>query len=227
MNKPPLQLLLFNCASMFCMFAAWFAAYRFSPVDGMQGDVYRVIYVHVPCAAVALGLTGIGLLITCFAMLAKRTTRTIALSRAWVEVGLATTIITLVTGALWGRPTWGTYWTWDARLTTTLILAIAFIAYLMLDDSLKIHPKRAQILASFGILICLDIPIIYKSVSWWRTLHQPASLISERGRTMDPVMLQFLLFSLAATVIFSASLVMLRWYIAMQKQSIQDMLQRG
>lgn len=206
------------------MLATWFAAYRFAPIDGMQGEVYKIIYVHVPSAAVALGLTGLGLFLTSLFALAKRSSRTLSLSRAWVEVGLAATVVTLITGSLWGKPTWGTYWTWDARLTTTLLLAIALIAYLMLDDSLKRHAKRPQILASFGILICLDIPVIYKSVSWWRTLHQPASLISERGRTMDPTMLQFLLLSILTTLLFASSLVMLRWHVTRQKNEIEDFM---
>jgi heme exporter protein C len=188
----------------------WLFAIVAAPPDAQQGMVYKIIFAHVPAASVALGLTGIGLLISSIRGLIKSEESVLISSQAWVEVGLVFTVITLITGSIWGKPTWGTWWTWDARLTTTLLLAILCATYLIIKSSLAPGRQRVRICSVLGIVIVVDIPIIYKSVEWWRTLHQPASLIAERGRTMDPDMLKILIVALVLTNALAIYLWMLR-----------------
>jgi len=205
------------------VFIGWWYAFSFTPVDAQQGAVYRIIYIHVPAAASALGLCSLGLLVTSIWGLLKPSEKILQASRSWVEVGLIFTTITLLTGSIWGKSTWGTWWTWDARLTTTFLLAILLLAYLLLYNSLRQGKQRIRICSVLGILICVDVPIIYKSVSWWRTLHQPSSIIEQGGRTMDPAMYNALLLNIFLIAIFSTLLWMIRFKnLRLHDQMTQD-----
>jgi heme exporter protein C len=133
-----------------------------------------------------------------------------AWSKATAEVGLLFTILTLATGSIWGRPTWGTWWTWDARLTTTFLLALLYAGYLLLYAAMPPGPSRIRVCAVLGILIFADVPIIYKSVTWWRTLHQPPSMIREGGSTMEPEILWTLVAGMVVMAMYAAWLVRLR-----------------
>jgi heme exporter protein C len=141
-----------------------------------------------------------------------------------VEIGLVFTCLTLATGSIWGRPTWGTWWTWDARLTTTLLLAVLQAAYLLLLQSLERTTRSIRVCSILGIVICVDIPIIYQSVSWWRSLHQPAALVAERGRNMDPEMLQLLLISLILLAALSVALWIWRAGNLQLRKTYNDLL---
>lgn len=196
--------------TLFANLLVWLWAYLGAPVDGNQGPVYKIIFIHVPSAAAAMVLCGGGLLITSIVSLIKVEERFLRSARAWAEVGLLFTGLTLLTGSIWGKPTWGTWWTWDARLTTTFLLAVLLTAYLMLYNSLSLGKQKVRVCGVLGIIISADVPIIYKSVEWWRTLHQPASLIESRGKTMDPDMLTFLLICIALTFITTTLLWLLR-----------------
>lgn len=178
---------------------AWFVALKLAPTDLHQGEVYRIIYMHVPSAYVAF-LSALVLLIFSLWTLFKRSPNTPIWSKACAEIGLVYTVITLITGSIWGRPTWGIWWTWDARLTTTLILALLYAGYLIFTGSLNPGPQRDRIAAALGVIIALDVPVIYQSVTWWRTLHQPPSLMRKGGSTMDADMRVVLWTCFAATV---------------------------
>ena len=187
----------------------WLAALFIAPADALQGEYYRIIYVHVPSALSAFGAAaalGIFSVIT----LARHQVRWVNPARASVEVGLLFTVLTLVSGSIWGRPVWGTWWTWDARLTTTLLLALMNAGYLLLFLSIDDSRVRAKVCAVFGIMIFLDVPIIYKSVSWWRTLHQPPTLLRSGGSTMDPDMKTILLSCCFSMLVFSWWLIAAR-----------------
>jgi heme exporter protein C len=123
-------------------------------------------------------------------------------SRACAEVGALYTVLTLSTGSIWGKPTWGTWWTWDARLTTTFLLALMYAGWLLLYSSLAPGPGRVRVCAVLGILIFADVPIIYKSVSWWRTLHQPPSMLRDGGSSMDPEILRTLLSGIIVMIVY-------------------------
>lgn len=168
--------------------ATWVWALKFAPTEEHMGEVYRIIYVHVPAAFTAF-FSALILLIVSVIALVKRESSAGLWGRAVAEVGLIFTILTLATGSIWGRPTWGVWWEWDARLTTTLILALLYCGYLILYSSINAGPSRNRICAVLGIIIAADVPIIYKSVTWWRTLHQPPTLMRPSGdSTIDPEM---------------------------------------
>lgn len=186
--------------------ACWIFAIYFAPSEKNMGEVYRIIYVHVPSAFTAFSSAFVLLAFSIWG-LAKHDSPAILWGRASAEVGLIFTIITLATGSIWGRPTWGVWWVWDARLTTTLILALLYAGYLILYGSLSAGPQRNKICGSLGILIAVDVPIIYKSVTWWRTLHQPPSLMRPDGPSMAPEMVAILTTCLVASLLVGAWLV--------------------
>jgi len=123
------------------------------------------------------------------------------------EIGVLFTALTLIDGSIWGKPTWGTWWTWDARLTTTAILLVIYVGYLMLRSFVEEPERRARLAALVGIVGFIDVPIIYMSVLWFRTLHQPPSL-QRGGASMPESMLFTLLFNFVAyTLVFAFFLV--------------------
>lgn len=145
-----------------------------APPDFQMGDVQRIFYIHLPSwFAVALAY------LTSFVMsilyLIKRKPSFDNWALAGAEVGVVFNITGLITGSLWGRPTWGVYWTWDPRLTTTAIMLVTFAGYLVLRGFLEEPETRARVSALVAIVGFLNVPIVYYSVRWWRTLHQPQS----------------------------------------------------
>jgi heme exporter protein C len=130
------------------------------------------------------------------------------IAKASAEVGLVFCGLVLITGAIWGKPTWGTYWVWDARLTTTLLLFLIFMGYFLLRMSVNDRDKEARLASVLGIIGFLDIPIIHKSVEWWRTLHQPSTLFKVDSGEAKPSMPPELLYPLLAS-----TLVMLAFYL--------------
>lgn len=178
---------------------SWYAAFFYAPVDANQGVVYRIMFLHVPAAFTAFS-SALVLFILSVTGLRKRSEGTLLWSKATAEVGLLFTILTLATGSIWGRPTWGTWWTWDARLTTTFLLALLYSGYLLLYAAMAPGPGRVRVCSALGILIFVDVPIIYQSVTWWRTLHQPPSMMRKGGTTMDPEILNTLLFAIFAMI---------------------------
>ena len=193
----------------------WLLAWFWVPVDAMQGEVYRIIYLHVPSAFSAFFSAGV-LLFSSLGSLRKGREDLLVLSRAATEVGCVITILTLATGSIWGKPTWGTWWTWDARLTTTFLLALLYGGWLLLYHSLPSGSARVRGCAVLGIMIALDVPIIYKSVTWWRTLHQPQTILRPGGSsTMDGDMLTLLLSGIVLMVCVSV------WLIAERRTNIK------
>ena len=156
-----------------------------------QGEVYRILYVHVPCALASF-VAAFGLLVQGAMSLRRWEGDRGLFGKVLAEVGLLFTLLTLITGSLWGRPTWGVWWTWDARLTTTLVLGLLYAGYLFLWSTLSSKKVRTRACALLGVLIALDVPLIYKSVTWWRTLHQPPSLFTGRENLMAPEIAQLL-----------------------------------
>lgn len=149
-----------------------------------QGDVYRIIYLHVPAAFSAFLCSFVLFCLSLVGLRSAQNAKPILYGRAAAEVGLVLTIITLVTGSIWGRPTWGVWWTWDGRLTTTFILFLLYCGYLFLWSALSAPALRSKVCSILGLLIFADVPIIYKSVTWWRTLHQPPSLFQSQSNLM-------------------------------------------
>jgi heme exporter protein C len=173
-----------------------YLAYIYAPADALQGDVQRIMYIHVPTAWVAF-LAFFVVFVSSLVYLWRRVPEADRLAYASAEIGTLFTGLTLVTGSIWGKPTWGIWWTWDARLTTTAILFVIYIGYLMLRSFVEDPDRRARLAALVGIVGFIDVPITYMSVLWFRTLHQPPS-IQRGGASMPDSMLFTLLFNVGA-----------------------------
>jgi heme exporter protein C len=148
-----------------------------SPEDVEMGDTVRIMYVHVPSAWLAY--LAFGVTAVCSALYLWRRTRSLTFDRfagASAEIGVLFTGLALVTGMLWGRPTWGVYWTWDARLTTTALLFLLFLGYLAVRRLPAAPEVRAKRAAVAGLIAFVDVPIVHLSVEWWRSLHQGATV---------------------------------------------------
>jgi heme exporter protein C len=151
------------------------AALWIAPTDAQQGEVYRVLYVHVPAAWMSMFLY----LVACgYAALhcVYRTTVSAVMLRALLPTGAWMTLAALVTGSLWGKPTWGTYWVWDARLTSELLLLFLYLGLMALASLVEDESKTDRVLALFTLVGCFNVPLIYFSVIFWNTLHQGPSL---------------------------------------------------
>ena len=147
-----------------------------APRDALQGDVQRIMYLHLPSiltAYLSFFLVFIG---SCL-YLWKREKRDDNLAHSAAELGVLFTALTIIEGSIWGKPTWGVWWTWDARLTLTAVLLLIYSGYLMLRSLIDDQDRAALSAAILGIIGFLDIPLIHMSVYWWRTLHQPPSIL--------------------------------------------------
>jgi heme exporter protein C len=178
-----------------------------SPPEAQMGDLVRILYVHVASAWTAL----LAFTVTFFASIAYLVRRQpfwdwIALAAA--EVGVVFTSFTLVTGALWGKPVWNTWWTWDPRLTTTLILWFLYVAYLLLRGTIDGVERRARVAAVYAIVAFVDVPIIHMSVTWWRSIHP--SVIDDSGFHMPASMTAPLLTGFIAFLLWFSLLLWLR-----------------
>lgn len=189
------------------------AALGYAPRDAVQGNVQRIMYLHVPAILTAYAAIGMSFLAS-LAYLRRRDARWDRLAKASVEVGLLFIAITLISGSLWGRPTWGAWWTWDARLTTTALLFVIYLGYLLLREVVDDPERAATYAAVLAIIGALDVPVIHFSVEWWRTLHQPATILRPEAPTMAPSMVATLLLNLAATLCLYAFLVRRRLRLA-------------
>jgi heme exporter protein C len=187
----------------------WLLAWFWVPVDEAQGEVYRIIYLHVPAAFASFLSAGV-LLIGSLLALRDKSETWLSLSRASTEVGLVFTILTLATGSIWGKPTWGVWWTWDARLTTSFLLALMYGGWLLLFGAIPQGTSRTRSCSILGIMIAADVPIIYKSVTWWRTLHQPQTILRTGGSTMDGDMLMVLLSGIGLMALVTINLIFVR-----------------
>jgi len=180
-----------------------------APTDFQQGDAYRIMFIHVPAAWMGMFLyvlmalyAGIGWSFN--ARLASMMASSISIT------GALFTLLALATGSLWGKPTWGTWWVWDARMTSTLILLFLYIGFISLQSAID-EPRRADragaVLALVGVV---NVPIIYFSVQWWNTLHQGATIRILNKPTIAPPMLAAMLIMLAACWLYSVAVVLVR-----------------
>lgn len=172
------------------------AGFGYAPREVTQGNVQRIMYLHVPSILTAY-LAFAVVFVASLAYLASRRGSWDRLAWASAELGVLFTGLTLVSGAIWGKPTWGTWWTWDARLTSTAVLFVIYVGYLLLRSMVDDVERGARYAAVVGIIGFLDIPIVHFSVKWWRTLHQPATLLGPEPAPMSPPILTALVVNLA------------------------------
>lgn len=196
-----------------------------TPPDEVQGNIVRLLYLHPALAWVALYLAfGLAALASALYLWPRtRAERWDLLAASTVEVGVVFLTLTLATGMLWGRPAWGVWWTWDARLTSTALLEILFIGYLALRRVPADPHTRARRCAVLALLACLDVPIVHFSVQWWNGLHQGATLDSGFTFHIQGSMLWTLLLSFVAFTCVFAWMVRRRYQIAVRDARDEDL----
>ncbi len=194
-----------------------------SPVDYLQGDSVRIMYVHVPSAWIGLSIFSLIALSTLINFLFK-IKNLFLLIKSLAPIGLVFTCLSIVTGSLWGKPTWGTWWAWDARLTSMLLLMIFYIFYILSLKLIKDKEKLMKILSLLSILGIINIPIIKYSVEWWSTLHQPASIKLLGTSTIHSSMLVPLFLMLLVLLLYCALIFLMKYkteIIKIKKQNIK------
>ena len=193
-----------------------------APADYQQGDAYRIMFVHVPAAFMATAVYALVAASAAAALIWRHPLAEVA-GRAMAPVGAAFTAIALVTGSIWGKPMWGTWWVWDARLTSVLILFFIYLGYMALHDAFD-DPQRgtraASILALVGVI---NLPIIKFSVDWWNTLHQKASILRLGGPTIDKSMLWPLLLAMLVYALYFVAVSLLRIRAGLTERKIANL----
>ncbi|HYZ13367.1 MAG TPA: cytochrome c biogenesis protein CcsA [Actinomycetota bacterium] len=180
-----------------------------APPDALQGEVQRLMYVHVPAAWLAY-LSFFVVFVSSVAYLRTSRTRWDRVAAASAEIGVLFTALAIVLGALWGKPVWGTWWTWDPRLTTTAMLLLIYIGYLAVRRITDNPTRRARWSAVIGIVGFVDVPIVHLSVVWWRSLHQQSTVLRLGGPQIEGSMLTALLVAVGAFTIVYAYLMAVR-----------------
>jgi heme exporter protein C len=180
-----------------------------APADYQQGETARIMYIHVPAAMLSSGIYFF-MAVMSASFLIWRHTLADVLAREAAPIGAIFTLITLITGMLWGKPTWGAYWVWDARLTSVLILQLLYIGYLAVASAGGAGERSSVASAWIAVIGAINLPIIKYSVEWWNSLHQGASLIRTGGPSIDPSMLNPLLLMIAAFIALFIALLLLR-----------------
>ena len=178
------------------------------PIDAKQGNSYRIIFIHVSAAWLSMFLY---VLMAVFSAIGlwKNNKICFMLAQAMAPTGALMAFIALFSGAFWGRPTWGTYWVWDARLTSELILFFLYLGFIALHSAIDDKRRADRAASVISIVGVINVPIIYFSVQWWNTLHQGASITS-RGSSIAPIMLYTLLIMVVAGMFYGAGTVLAR-----------------
>jgi heme exporter protein C len=182
-----------------------------APDDYQQGQTVRILFIHVPAAWMSM-FVYVCLAVASFLSLIFRHALADAAARAAAPLGAAFTLMALVTGALWGRPMWGTYWVWDARLTSVLVMFLIYVAYIALRASLDDETRAARAGAILALVGAINLPVVKFSVDWWNTLHQGAAVFRAEGPSLAPVYLWPLLIMALAYMAAFGSL----WLVAIR-----------
>lgn len=222
----PRWITILGWVALIALIAAQVFGLTKSPPDRDMGNLEKILYVHVPAAWNALlsfaFVFGMSVL-----YLWRRRERYDLLAASTAEVGTVLTGLTLCLGSIWGRPTWGVWWTWDARLTSTAVLFVVFVGYLALRAFIEDPDRRARWSAAVGILGFVNAFIVYKSVQWWRTLHQ----VQSAPATMSPVYVWALRFNAIAILLVMIYFVARRYYVARVERlldaRLEDLALRG
>ena len=184
-------------------------SFYLSPDDYQQGSTVRIMYVHVPSAWLAL-LTYVIMTLYSIAALAFRIPFGFIINTAVAPVGAVFTLICIISGSLWGKPMWGTWWVWDARLTSVAILFILYLLIIFMNLSFENRIVREKVVAIFVIVGSINLPIIKFSVDWWNTLHQPATISKLSKPSIDPSMMTPLIIMTFAFMMIGLAIAILR-----------------
>jgi heme exporter protein C len=196
-------------AAAFFALAGLYVGFFVAPTDAQQGEVYRIIFIHVPAAWMSMFLY---LVMAFWAALglALNTRLSGMMASALAPTGALFTFIALWTGALWGRPTWGAYWVWDARLTSELILLFLYFGFIALQAAIEDRRRAERAGAILALVGVVNIPIIYYSVQWWNTLHQGASVSLTRAPSMAAAMFTGMILMALAFWMYSIAVALAR-----------------
>ena len=191
-----------------------------SPEDYIQGDSVRIMYVHVPSSFIALGifaLIGTG---SIFNLIFKIKVMPL-ITKSLAPIGTIFTLISIATGSLWGKPTWGIWWVWDARLTSMLILFLFYLAYILTWKFIENFEKANKISSFIGIIGLINLPIIKYSVNWWSTLHQPSSITLTSAPTIHHTMLVPLIIMLFGMIVYSFVIFLMKYKTELIKYKLK------
>lgn len=190
-----------TAAFLICFSYGLIAGLFFAPADYQQGDGFRIIYVHVPSAFLAMAIYLVMATSALLTLVFRIKLAAICMSCS-APIGASFTFLALVTGAIWGKPMWGTWWIWDARLTSMLILFFLYMGFISLQSVLSNQQSRERASAILALVGVINLPIIHYSVTWWNTLHQGPTLSRFAAPTIAPAMLYPLLSMIAAFLLF-------------------------
>lgn len=213
--QPWLAIVTFGLLAVGTYYALWI-----SPPDYQQKESVRIMYIHVPAAWMAT-MVYATMAAGSASFLIWRHPLGDILAQASAPIGALFTLLTLVTGSLWGKPMWGTWWEWDARMTSVLILFFLYLGYIALAQNLGQQERSKKVLAALVLVGVVNLPIIKFSVEWWNTLHQPASIIRAGGPTIDSSMLTPLLTMIAGFICFYILIVSVRMRTMLMEQKIR------
>ncbi len=206
--------------ALFCYLTGLIWGLVFAPADYQQGNSFRIIYLHVPAAALSMGVY-VGMAICCAVGLIWKMKLAFMVARSLAVIGAVFTALALFTGSVWGKPTWGTWWVWDARLTSELILLFLYLGFISLSEALPDRDtanKASGILAIVGVI---NIPIIHYSVVWWQSLHQGSTIFKFAKPSIAPEMLWPLLIMMLAFILLAVSYVFLNTRTQILKHRIK------
>jgi heme exporter protein C len=194
----------------------WFV----TPEDYQQGDTVRIMYLHVPAAMFGMGIYAMIAILSVSFLIWRHTLAAVA-AREAAPIGAVFTVICLITGALWGKPMWGAYWVWDARLTSMLVLFLIYIGYIALASAHDDESRGYHACAWLAVIGSINLPIIKFSVEWWNTLHQPASLFRLDGPTIHASMLSPLLLMVVGFAALALAVLLMRIEAALNMQKLR------
>ena len=202
------------------------AIFFYAPIEKTMGIVQKIFYFHVASAWVGFLAFGVVFVMSILFLWKKNIAYDIWAAGS-VEIGVLFTTLVLLTGPMWAKPVWNTYWTWEPRLTTTLILWLIYVGYLLLRNMIDSPEKAARISAVFGIIGFVDVPVVYMSIRWWKTLH-PSHVMVMGGENsgLDPKIFQTLMLSIVTFTFLYLTLLFLRTQLEKTKQEV-DFLKRN
>ena len=216
--------ILLAAVAILLVIAAGYASFFVAPTERTMGVVQRIFYFHVGSA-----WAGMDAFFVCFIAnllyVWKREAKYDWLGVSSAEVGLVLTTVVLITGPIWAHPVWGIWWTWDARLTSTFVLWLLYVSYLLLRTLIEEPDRRALLSSLFGIFAFLDVPLVFGAIRWWRTQHPSPVIMGGANSGLEPTMKAVFFFSVFAMHVFTAFLIVERYILEKMKSEV-DVLQR-
>jgi heme exporter protein C len=216
--------ILLGFVAILLVIVAGYASLFVAPTERTMGDIQRIFYFHVGSA-----WAGMDAFFVCFLAnllyVWKRKPAYDFLGVSCAEVGLVLTTVVLITGPIWAHPVWGIWWTWDARLTSTFVLWLLYVSYLLLRSLIEEPERRALLSALFGIFAFIDVPLVFFSIRWWRTQHPSPVIMGGSGSGLDATMSKVFFFNVLAMHVFAAFLIVERYAVEKMKHEV-DLLQR-